>query len=990
MPSRFSRRQLSEIGRLFFSFLAENEGAGETDRERLRILYNQNFKPSQDTPVPTFSSMLYGLRTSNQARVTKENVIFRKKKNKIKLPPRPAAENRPLGIERPGGKKAVSLLKQIFENRHELIKPKYGVDVELLEKKTVEVCDGRLYIRIQLHQEEKLTLQLQNRGTQPVSLTRLFVFSCGSQISFQILDDNKPLPLVLHPNDSHRLQVHCQTDHMGHFPATVLWKLAGPGAEFSIARFLALKAQSPLTQQLGPTSPYRPCQLLPDPPRNARVEEGEKPNSTVENHLERTLSLGQYDCSHLKHLVPALLKSDSSTDNPELLRIRSQLNAPLSWGNYGKLKLLLQLEELRRQRDIKQYHLKDTTMSTEPQPSGWPYLLTLKVPGLAENRPSVLRGDKVLVTLSRMRENPETVYKGYVHKVELDQVKLSFHQSLLKYVVDRLTFDVDFTLNRLLLRIQYRAMELARKESLKPLLFPDAPRRVPLISEDLKLTLFNRCLESNPQQAQAIRNIILGTSRPAPYLIFGPPGTGKTVTLVEAIKQVVKLMPDAHILACAPTNWAANLLCQRLLPHLSRKVYRLVAESHDFRFLPEDIKDHCNWDKNRKGYIYPSKKTLQEYRVLITTLFTAGRLASAEFPRGHFSHIFIDEAGQASEPESLIAVAGLLDVEDSDNPGGQLVLAGDPKQLGPVLHSPLARNHGLGMSLLERLMEKAPQYKRGPEGYDPTLITKLLCNYRSHPSILEIPNRLFYQGELLPYADLMDRERFCHWEGLPRQGFPIVFHGVLGEETREANSPSFFNAEEASTVVEYLHELLCSQPKKGQARLSPQHVGVISPCRKQVQKICHCLTVVDKKLQSLNNIKDLKVGSVEEFQGQERSVIIISTVRSSQNFVPLAKDFNLGFLSDPKRFNVAVTRAKALLIVVGNPILLSQDRQWKTFLQFCKENGGYKGCPFPSDEEPGSFQQLTELGRSSPTEDNPPAKESIALLQEELAWRREM
>uniref|UniRef100_F6YN75 RNA helicase n=1 Tax=Ornithorhynchus anatinus TaxID=9258 RepID=F6YN75_ORNAN len=936
MPSRFSIKQLVETGRRFISFLAENKWDGETDREVLRDLYNL-FRSGQGTPVATFSSMLYGMRISNRARVTKENVIFRKKKNKINLPSRPAAGNRPLGIEQPEGRKAESLLKQIRKKRFDLITAKYGVVVEVLEKERVEVCDGQLRIRAQLHQEEKLTLQLQNRGTQPVILTRLFTLSRSSQISFQPLDDNELLPFVLHPNDSHRLRVHCRSDDVGHFPATVLWTLERPeepGAEF-IVRFLAFRAQSPLTRQLEPTAPYRRRQLPPDPPRKSKVEEGERPNRTAKSLLEKNLNLKWYDCSPLKRLVPALMKSDSSTDDPELTQIWSQLNTPLSWDNYEeKLKLLLQLEELQMEQDIKQYNLKDTTMSAEPQASSGSNLFTLKVPGVAENRPSVLRGDHLLITFS---QNSRTfTYKGYVHKVELDQVKLSLHPSFPKESIAGLTFNVAFTLNRLPLRLQYRALELARKVSLEPVLFPAAPRRVPLISGDLKLTLHDRRLESNPQQVQAIRNIILDTSRPAPYLIFGPPGTGKTVTLVEAIKQ-----------------------------------------------------DYCNWDEDSKDYEYPPKEKLQKYRVLITTLLTAGRLASAQFPRGHFSHIFIDEAGNTAEPESLIAVAGLLDVEDSDTPGGQLVLTGDPKQLGPVLHSQLARNHGLGMSLLERLVEKAPQYKQGP-GYNSTLITKLLCNYRSHPSILEIPNRLFYQGELLPCADLMDRERFCRWEGLPRQGFPIVFHGVLGEDMREANSPSFFNAEEVHRVVEYLHELLCSQPKKGQGRLSPQHVGVISPFRKQVEKIRHCLTVLDKKLRDLNNIKDLKVGSVEEFQGQERYVIIISTVCSSHNFVQLDKDFTRGILNNPKRFNVAMTRAKALLIVVGNPILLSQDRQWKTFLQFCKDNGGYKGCPFPTDEEQGVCQQLNELSRIFPTQDNPATKDSISPLQEELAWKCEM
>lgn len=114
---------------------------------------------------------------------------------------------------------------------------------------------------------------------------------------------------------------------------------------------------------------------------------------------------------------------------------------------------------------------------------------------------------------------------------------------------------------------------------------------------------------------------------------------------------------------------------------------------------------------------------------------------------------------------------------------------------------------------------------------------------------------------------------------------------------------------------------------------------------------------------------------MEEFQGQERSVILISTVRSSQSFVQLDLDFNLGFLKNPKRFNLAVTRAKALLIVMGNPLLLGHDPDWKTFLEFCKQNGGYTWCPLPSklDLQQGQdlLQGLSKLSPSTSGMDGP-------------------
>lgn len=118
------------------------------------------------------------------------------------------------------------------------------------------------------------------------------------------------------------------------------------------------------------------------------------------------------------------------------------------------------------------------------------------------------------------------------------------------------------------------------------------------------------------------------------------------------------------------------------------------------------------------------------------------------FPRGHFSHILVDEAGQATEPEIMIP----LNFIHSEN--GQVILAGDPMQLGPVIQSKFAAHFGLDESFLSRLLQQFP-YQRDPEGfrefrYDPRLVTKLVMNYRSLPEILELTNSLFYDSELQP------------------------------------------------------------------------------------------------------------------------------------------------------------------------------------------------------------------------------------------------
>ncbi|XP_074044556.1 helicase MOV-10 isoform X2 [Macrotis lagotis] len=1014
MTKKFSRAKLREAGLRFKSFLAARGEEQESDRERLREIYNQDFKSSLRTcsshgeqgnfedPVPTFSSMLYGMRFYGQAKVTKDKVKFckvnhKKKKKKVKQEDKVFREIKP-----PGAKKTKSQLAKIFQDRTEYSRGKHGVDVEAEGVKSGR--DGQLVIHLNLDQKVILTLRLQNGGNYPVNLLRIIPLCRVSQFTFKS-EIQGDVPITLHPGDFHELHVHCQTDYVGYYPATVLWELQGPlGSRievptiFHIARFLAVVARSPLAELLKPTAPYRRSRLTPHPALTSRVEDGERPDRGQGYDLEMTLGLQKYQCpSNLKQLLPQLLKSNTFSHHNDVAKIQSRLETTLSWRNYEeKFRLLLHLEEMQMEQDIRHYDLESVPMIWDPK-DRHPPLLTLEVPGVAENRPSVLRGDHLFAIPTSDQGQDVITYKGYVHRVELDRVKLSFSPGLLDRFVNGMTFKVTFTFNRQPLRVQHRALGLAKTHMLEPLLFPSYPSVVPLLPPKFQLSLYDRNLESNPEQLQAVRHIVMGTSRPTPYIIFGPPGTGKTVTLVEAIKQVVKLLPNAHVLACAPSNSAADLLCKNLRPHLSSSIYRLLAPSRDIHFVPEEIKSCCNWDPQKGMYIYPAKKKLQKYRVLITTLVTAARLVSAEFPSGHFTHVFIDEAGHAVEPECLVAIAGLLNIRDQLSiPDGQLVLAGDPQQLGPVLRSSLAQKHGLGVSLLERLLKYNPLYKKGPQGYNPQLVTKLLRNYRSHPDILFIPNNRYYDGELQACADQMDRERYCRWEGLPHQGFPIIFHGVMGKDDREENSPSFFNSEEAATVVSYLKKLLTPSPKKGQGRLSPQHVGVISPYRKQVEKIYQCINKLDKELRGLDNIKDLKVGSVEEFQGQEKSVLLVSTVRSSQSFVQMDFDFNLGFLRNPKRFNVAVTRAKALLIIVGNPLLLCQDPEWKMFLEFCKERGGYTGCPFPNLEleKQTLQQQLCALSLGPSTSEIQPHDHAplASGLQEQVEppWRNEL
>uniref|UniRef100_A0A665TPV6 RNA helicase n=1 Tax=Echeneis naucrates TaxID=173247 RepID=A0A665TPV6_ECHNA len=743
--------------------------------------------------------------------------------------------------------------------------------------------------------------------------------------------------------DSYEVMVRYTLNHYGYFPAMMYFEFCPecPGSvPFCIVREMEAIARTPLAAELGPVAPYKPFQVVTYKPVETVVVEGVPPENSLVQHLKTAVKLRDYKYPHyLKELAKQRME-DSDYLSPNA---KNLLSCSLKMKNYShRFHLLLHLEEIQMEVDIRKYDLHNQTMAPDQSNRK---LLTLRVPGVAENRPSVLRGDCLRVSKSEDTVQPITVYNGYVHKVELDRVKLGFSKKLLQAFISNMKFNVEFTINHFPLKLQHRAVDMAVKHQLGEVLFPSGAAVTNIAMPQLRM--FNQQLENNPEQHAAVQRIVAGSSKPAPHLVFGPPGTGKTITLVEAMKQVCLCM-FAHILACAPSNSACDLLCERLMVHIDpHRVYRMYAGSRDISSVPKNLLKYSNWDERQDGFVFPERETLMKYEIIVTTMITAGRLVSGEFPLGHFTHVFVDEGGQAVEPECLIAIAGLLNPEQ-----GQFVLAGDPKQLGPIIRSPHAQQHGLGLSLLERLMTSNTLYQKSTESghFDTRFVTKLLRNYRSHPAILKIPNRLFYENELQVFADQWDREAYCNWEHLPKKGFPVIFHGVMGKDEREANSPSFFNVSEIEVLVDYLTKLMETQGKKGLPKLSAKDIGIIAPYRKQVEKIQKALKSVSA-LSRWSDLKELKVGSVEEFQGQERKVIMISTVRSSVNYIKMDKDFNIGFLSNEKRFNVALTRARSLLIVVGNPVILSKDPTWEKFISYCVEEKGYTGFDLKDTED---------------------------------------
>uniref|UniRef100_A0A667Y176 RNA helicase n=1 Tax=Myripristis murdjan TaxID=586833 RepID=A0A667Y176_9TELE len=923
-----SLKSNAQVGLDFFEFLKETNRASITDKSQLKDIYNSEFRNrTAELKDPNFSRLLYALKVSHKVTVYRGNVRFQAKVRTYLFYGPMHLRSSLFYVYYP-----TVCLCIVCAPVAQFISDKNGISIT----SDCEFENGKVCLCVENVEEHMVYLNVKNTGTKMVYFTH---YTALHWLKYFTLKDEEKVtpanPLALPPGATYQILVHFRSSLVGFYPATLAFEfkpdLSASNA-FYIVRFIEARCVTSLGMELAPTSPYRPQRISAQPPEPfCTIVDGQPPEGyykTPQTLWNRSsLTCGSF--SVVMHQTFSLLSLNQHVR--DIL-----LESPLSMENYSeKFQLLLYLEELQMDVDIKRYNIpnseKDYASMFKDHVNK--KLLVLELPGVSENRPSVLRGDKLLV---KPKGEEGVKYLGYVHAVQLDLVKLGFSSKLLDRFVEGMQFSVEFTVNRLVMRIQHRAAELASTLRLGEVLFPDRAT--------LSYHLFDRKLERNPEQYKAVQHIVAGSSKPAPYLVFGPPGTGKTVTLVEAIKQIEKTQASCHILACAPSNSAADLLCKKILEHVEeRKVFRMYASSREPKFVPDELKVSACHSSVPCQYHYCGQQICTY--VLPCTLSYLCRLVTGNIPAGHFTHIFVDEAGHAIETECLVPLAGLLQAES-----GQVVLAGDPKQLGPILRSPFALQYGMGVSMLERLMSNFSLYQKEEEVFDNRFVTKLLQNYRSHPAILKIPNELFYDGELQVCADEIIRNSYCRWEYLPKRDFPVIFHGVTGLDEREKTSPSFFNVAEVEVLMDYLKKLLQTQGKKGLATISPSDIGIIAPYRKQVQKIRQALNKMEKDLK-MKNLKYLKVGSVEEFQGQERRVIMVSTVRSSQHYTDFDQHFKLGFVKNEKRFNVAVTRAKALLIVVGNPVVLAADDVWARFIQYCKDEGGYTGFSHTEEEE---------------------------------------
>lgn len=796
--------------------------------------------------------------------------------------------------------------------------------------------------------------------------TSSFAFSVSAKPIFprkcrEIKCNALPSTTLYSRGGSKTVSVTFELPSFGVTKCVVLFKLINEGSAetFEIARYLEARVTSEDAESLQPTAPYERKirkgryfqheKIEPGPqlPKLDNNDNWARPGAYgVPTRVRNAISVDACGLnSEGIKMVVGLLHTHAHVqarvgDVTSCVEVGpeddsgyfSEKNYRTFWDN------LLWTEEIQQEANMTDYDMNSSLEETRN-------MLALTVPGLLDGRPSVVRGDCLVATYQGKK------YEGIVYEAQRDRLLLRFSPAFHASYVAGVVVPLRFVFNRMPIRLEHQGVELADANLRPSLVFPMTRNTTicaSLCARGTTMRLHNR--ELNEEQILAVSNIVKAEGRRSPYIVFGPPGTGKTTTVVEAIYQVV-MVRGARVLVTAPSNTAADVLASRLVgAGFGRtKLHRRNTHSRSAASVPEELYPYCS---QKDGDIFKqlSSAELKEYKIVVCTLSTAARLYNSG-SGGGFDAVFIDEAGQATEPETMAALGAAVQ-EDSTtpNPNIQVVLAGDPKQLGPVIASHLARAFGLGRSFLERLMDNGGIYARP---YNAVYITKLVRNYRSHPAILELPSSLFYDSELVNAADRGSTHSFVGWPELPNKQVPMIFEGLVGEETQEGDSPSWFNVSEVLKVVEYVKRVL-EYKKSG---IKKDQIGVITPYRKQAQKI--------RQLLNKNRLDDVKCQSVELWQGQERRVMIISTVRSRSNYTGVDEK-GIGFLKNPKRFNVALTRPKCLLIVIGNPYLLLGDDHWGKLIRHCVEKEAYTGVTLDLSLDSSSSDDYEHVDADEP------------------------
>jgi regulator of nonsense transcripts 1 len=425
----------------------------------------------------------------------------------------------------------------------------------------------------------------------------------------------------------------------------------------------------------------------------------------------------------------------------------------------------------------------------------------------------------------------------------------------------------------------------------------------------------------NHSQITAVKSVL---QKPL-SLIQGPPGTGKTVTSASLVYHLAN-QNMGQVLVCAPSNVAVDQLTEKI-HKTGLKVVRIAAKSREstsssvdhlalhimvnnldspdkaelrkFQLLKDELGDLTTADarRYRKLRIEAEKEILAAADVICTTCVGAGDPRLSNY---RFRQVLIDESTQAMEAECLIPI--VLGAK-------RLILVGDHCQLGPVVMCKNAAKAGLTQSLFERLVML---------GIRPI---RLQVQYRMHPFLSEFPSNMFYEGTLQNGVSDVDRSMDGVDMPFPDTSRPMIFWVHTGNEEMASSGTSFLNRTEASSVEKIATNFL-------KAGILPDQIGVITPYEGQRAFVVAHMERSGSLRAEL--YQEIEVASVDSFQGREKDFIIVSCVRSNEQQ-------GIGFLRDPRRLNVALTRAKYGVIILGNAKLLAKNALWNGLLTHFQE-----------------------------------------------------
>ncbi|PPK88910.1 AAA domain-containing protein [Neolewinella xylanilytica] len=441
--------------------------------------------------------------------------------------------------------------------------------------------------------------------------------------------------------------------------------------------------------------------------------------------------------------------------------------------------------------------------------------------------------------------------------------------------------------------------------------------------------------ELNDSQREAVREVLAARHL---SLIHGPPGTGKTTTLVAAVSKLVET--ESTVLFCAPSNSAADLVTLRMaargirvvrtgnisrveddvMQHTlevqlaghpdTKQIKKLRQEAAELRRKASRMRGGrdkgmtfaeagrlSGWARQLEDHVLDH--VLDSAQVIVCTLVGA---ASSVLGDRQFKTCIIDEAAQALEPATWIPIAK----------SNRVVLAGDPFQLPPTVKSKDAERGGFGVTLLEKCL--------AVHGRNALLNVQ----YRMNERIMGFSNEYFYAGKLMAGPGIAERTL----PGVSLQE-SVVFIDTAGTGFEEKLHPQFksrYNDGEIDLLIEHLILLRGSIPPEAPL----PRVAVISPYREQVVR-------AEERIEAVATLDelDITVNTVDGFQGRERAVVYLSLVRSNTRS-------EIGFLSDYRRMNVALTRAKLQLVVIGDSATIGNDPFFGGFLEYVERSGTYQ------------------------------------------------